>query len=170
LPIAPSVPSTGIRRQGSPLVRSLNCFDSRTGRGFRTSIRWTPWRAARAELRVVAQVLVEPGDDVQAPLDRVPYDPSELGWDVPTERRDADHEALRSASLDRLIEARDDRDAVRAAVQDIARIPARLRSVDHGGDLVPLRISHEAVRGLSRALAKIAVAQDHGPLHRTNPS
>src|SRR5207249_4639263 len=27
-PMAPSVPSTGIRRQGSFLVRSLNCFES----------------------------------------------------------------------------------------------------------------------------------------------
>src|SRR5437879_7512513 len=45
-PIAPSVPRTGIRRQGSLRERSLNCFASRIGRGFRASMRRTPWASA----------------------------------------------------------------------------------------------------------------------------
>src|SRR5207249_11928076 len=67
--------------------------------------------------------------------------------------------------LDCFLRVRDDRNAVRFLVEDLARIASGLRVVDHADDRVPLRISDETVRRLPRVLSKITVAEDDGPLH-----
>ena len=68
-----------------------------------------------------------------------------------------------------LVEVPDDRDAVRAAVEDLPGVPAGLRAVDHGDDLVAFRVANEPVRGLARVLAEVAVAEDRRALHVDRP-
>src|SRR5881409_2396902 len=162
-PIAPSVPSTGMRRHGSLRDRSLNCFESRIA-------NIDEPHAVRVrepgELRIVVEILVQPRDDVQPVLDRLADRRPELLRDIAAKRGDADDQRLGPALCDGLFQVRDDRDAVRSPVEHLARIPSGFRVIDDAHDLVAFRVPNQAVRRLSRALAEIPVAQDHGPFHR----
>src|SRR2546430_4164993 len=117
------------------------------------------------ELRVFREELMKPGDEVQSALDRLAQDRSVFLRNIATERRHADDEGVRLAPLDRLLQVRDDRDAVRLLVEDLARIASGLRVINHADNRVPFRISDETVRRLPGVLSKITVAEDDGPLH-----
>jgi len=108
---------------------------------------------------------MKPGDEVQSALDRLAQDRSVFLRNIATERRHADDEGVRLAPLDRLLQVRDDRDAVRLLVEDLARIASGLRVINHADNRVPFRISDETVRRLPGVLSKITVAEDDGPLH-----
>ena len=120
------------------------------------------------ELGIVVQVFVEPRDDIQSVLDRFSERRPELLRDVSAEGRHPDDQRLWLEGPDRLVHVRDDRDAVRRPIEDLPRIAPGLGVIDDADDLIPLRVSHEPVRRLPRALSKISVAQDDGALH-TNP-
>src|SRR2546422_395684 len=111
---------------------------------------------------------VEPCDDIQSVLDRFSERRPELLRDVSAEGRHPDDQRLWLEGPDRLVHVRDDRDAVWRPIEDLPRIAPGLGVIDDADDLIPLRVSHEPVRRLPRALSKISVAQDDGALH-TNP-
>src|SRR5947199_339989 len=152
-------PSPPVTRAGVPDRRRLADVDQPGSVGLREV----------NELRIVVEQLVQSRDDVQGMLDCLADDGPELLRHVPAERRDADDQGLRLAPFDRFLQIRDDRNAVRFPVEHVPGVPPGLRVIDDARDLVPFRISHEAIRRLSRALTEISVAQDDGFLHASCP-
>src|SRR5213594_1312851 len=121
-PIATSVPRTGIRKHGSLRDRSLNCFDSRIGRGLRTSTSRTPLASAS---------LANSGSSFRyscnpaTMFNRLSDDRPKFLRDIAAKRGDADDQRLRPARFDGLSQARDDRDSVRLPVQDVSGVAPR---------------------------------------------
>src|SRR6202035_1880706 len=132
-PIAPSVPRIAILGHVTSKIRPENRCRSRLAFGRRTSVMVTTAnKAARHELGVVVEELVQAVDDVHPAGDAVEqHDPLLVRQQAVGRRQPTDQVVRYAAGVrDGLGERRQHRDAVRGAVKEFAGIDSGPEAVD----------------------------------------
>ena len=121
-------------------------------------------RLGRRELRVVVEELVQAIDDAHAPTHGGEHDAALQRREHAAQGGHAEDEEVRYApgEDDRVRHVGADRDAVRLVVEIRAGVEPGLGTVDHGQDLVLLRVTHQAVRGLAVTGTEEGLAVDDG--------